>query len=87
MIFMLFQLKKILKHFFAYLPTLKNIQMFPETRHLLFFCLIVVNFTYETNLAKAKFEHSGPRGPFHQSAYYILLSLMYRISNCVTTYV
>ena len=38
MIFMLFQCKNILKiNFFAYLPTLKNIQMFPETRHLFFF--------------------------------------------------
>ena len=37
MIFMLSNVKNILKiKYFAYLPTLKNIQMFPETRHLFF---------------------------------------------------
>ena len=42
MIFMLFKCKKYSENkiFFAYLLTLKNIQMFPETRHLLFFFLI-----------------------------------------------
>ena len=42
MIFMLFLYKKLfLKKIFVYLPTHKNILMFPETRHLFFFGLIV----------------------------------------------
>ena len=41
MIFILFPYKKFFeKKKFAYLPTLKHIGMFPETRHVFFFGLI-----------------------------------------------